>query len=150
MPLRASLDLFDLFAEQRRRVRHRHYVLPAEQLRYLFVKLFWRRHDVFGRHLVENIFQFDGQVSRQPILNRLQFHAVAAIVQLARLASESSRLSASRVASASALGSTHRAPFFNNRSRSSRVLTAVRPIASRLSRSSISFVAGESSASLRN
>ncbi len=33
MSLRASLDLFDLFAEQRRRVRHRHYVLPAEQLR---------------------------------------------------------------------------------------------------------------------
>src|SRR5262245_58763114 len=85
MPLRASLDLFDLSAEQRRRVRHRHYVLPAEQLRYLFIKLFGRWHDVFGRHLVENIFQFDGHVSRQPILNRLQFYGVAAIVQLSRL-----------------------------------------------------------------
>src|SRR5215470_2687743 len=85
MPLRASLDLFDLSAEQRGRVLHRHHVLPAEQLRYLFVKLFGRRHDVFGRHLVENIFQFDGKTPRQPILNRLQFHGVAAIVQLARL-----------------------------------------------------------------
>src|SRR5215510_1693120 len=84
MPLRASLDLFDLSAEQRRRVRHRHQVLPAEQLRYIFVKLFGCRHDVFGRHLVENIFQFDGQAPRQPILNRLQLHGVAAIVQLAR------------------------------------------------------------------
>ena len=49
-------------------------MLPAEQLRYLFVKLFGRRHDVFGRHLVENIFQFDGQVSR---LEELRSRSVA-------------------------------------------------------------------------